>query len=101
MKGNLGMIEKTEIVNLMRRVGYLSLGRGRDEAEFSFVRPLGRNGYPRFHLFVRFDKGKTAVFDIHLDQKKTVYAGTRAHMAEYDGPLLDDEIARIKNLLKR
>lgn len=101
MKGNLGAIEKTEIVNLMRGVGYFSLGRGRDEAEFSFIRPLGRNGYPRFHLFVRFDKGKTAVFDIHLDQKKPVYAGTRAHMAEYDGPLLDDEIARIKNLLRR
>lgn len=99
MRGNLGEVEKTEIVNLMRSAGYVSLGRGRNEAEFSFVRSFGRSGYPRFHFFVRFDKGKTAVFDLHLDQKKPVYAGARAHAAEYEGPLLDDEVARIKSIL--
>lgn len=99
MRGNLGEFEKTEIVNLMRSAGYVSLGRGKDEAEFSFVRSFGRSGYPRFHLFIRFDKGKTAIFDLHLDQKKPIYAGARAHAAEYEGPLLDDEIARIKCLL--
>ena len=99
MRGNLGEFEKTEIINLMRKAGYVSLGRGKDEAEFSFVRSFGRSGYPRFHLFVRFDKGQTAVFDLHLDQKKPIYAGTTAHAAEYEGPLLDDEITRIKSVL--
>ncbi len=100
MRGKLGEVERPEIVNLMRRVGYISLGRGKDESEFSFVRPLGRSGYPRFHFFVRFDKGKEAVFDIHLDQRKPVYAGSRAHAAEYDGPLLEDEVERIRTLIR-
>ncbi len=99
MRSNLGVVDKMEIVNLMRSAGYSSLGRGKDEAEFSFVRSFGRSGYPRFHLFVRFDKGKEAIFDLHLDQRKTVYTGARAHGAEYEGPLLEDEMERIKSFL--
>ncbi len=100
MKGKLGEIEKSEIVNIMRIIGYTSLGRGKDESEFSFIRSLGRSGYPRFHLLVRLDQGKEAVFDLHLDQRKPVYAGTKAHGAEYDGPLLEDEMERIKELIQ-
>ncbi len=99
MRSNLGVVDKTEIINLMRSAGYISLGRGKDEAEFSFIRSFGRSGYPRFHLFVRFDKGKEPIFDLHLDQRKTVYMGARAHGAEYEGPLLEDEMERIKSFL--
>jgi hypothetical protein len=93
------LIEKEEIFNLMRRAGYISLGRGINSEEFSFIRPLGLGGYPRFHLFIRFDQGKEAILNIHLDQKKAVYKGSRAHSADYDGPVIDIEIERIKNII--
>ncbi len=99
MKIPISGIEKSEAINFMRRAGYSSLGRGRDDAELSFIRPFGRSGYPRFHLFIRFDKGKDAVLNIHLDQRKPVYSGTSAHGADYEGPRLEDEIERIKSFL--
>lgn len=83
----------------MRSAGYSSLGRGKDESEFSFVRSFGRSGYPRFHLFIRFDKGKGAVLDLHLDQKKPVYSGARAHDADYEGLRVEEEMDRIKSLI--
>ncbi|MGB3988815.1 MAG: hypothetical protein WBK67_03950 [Minisyncoccales bacterium] len=98
MKKEFFGLEKSDIINFMRRAGYLCLGRGSDEAEFSFVRSFGRSGYPRFHLFIRFDKGKDAIFNLHIDQKKPVYAGSRAHAAEYEGPLIEEEMRRIESL---
>jgi len=91
-------IAKENIASMMRRVGYTFLGRGQDSAEFSFIRSLGRNDYPRFHLFIRFDKGKEVLFNLHLDQRKPVYSGTVAHSADYEGWRLEEEMTRIKNL---
>ena len=91
-------IEENKI-DLGRKLGYFSLGRGKDEAEFSFIRPLYGNGYPRFHLFIRSDKGKDIVFDLHLDQKKASYKGSRAHSGEYEGPVIENEVDRIKKII--
>ncbi len=99
MKKPFGGVDKDQIVNVLRRAGYLCLGRGQDEAELSFIRPFGRSGYPRFHLFVRFDQGKESIFDLHLDQRKGVYTGARAHGADYDGPLIEEEMERIATFL--
>ena len=35
------------------------------------------------------------VFDLHLDQKKPSYVGTKAHGGEYDGPTVEKEMSRI------
>ena len=99
MKFELANLIKENIINSMRDIGYISLGRGSDSADFSFVRPFGRDGYPRFHVFVRFDQGKKALFNIHLDQRKTVYSGTKAHGADYDGHLVEQEAERIKSFI--
>lgn len=100
MKIHIKGFEKEQAIGSMKRIGYTCLGRGNDEAEFSFVRSLGSGGYPRFHALVRFDQGKDAILNIHLDQRKTVYAGVRAHNADYDGSVLEQEVERIKSFLE-
>lgn len=87
------------VINLMKRVGYFSLGRGREESELSFVRSIRSDNYPRFHVIVRSDAGKEIVFNIHLDQRKPVHKGAVAHNADYDGPIIEEEIERIKSYL--
>ncbi len=91
---------KENIVNSMRKAGYLCLGRGKDESELSFVRRIRGDSYPRFHVIIRSDKGKRIVFNIHLDQKKAVYDGSTAHQGDYDSPIIEEEIERIKKLIK-
>ena len=55
-------------------------------------------------------KGKNYSFNLHLDQKKPSYFGHRslgegrlkghAHSGDYDGPVVEGEAERIKDLLK-
>lgn len=87
------VIEKQgeNILTLMRRAGYFAL---RD----SFVRPLEKSGYPRFHIYIE-QKGNELIFNLHLDQKKPVYQGTTAHSGEYDSPLVEREAQRIKQTI--
>jgi hypothetical protein len=91
---------KENVIDLGRKIGYFSIGRGRNESEFSFVRPLQGKNYPRFHLLIRTDKGKSISFNLHLDQKRPVYKGVAAHSAEYDGPIIEQEAERIKGLME-
>ena len=73
------------------------------------MRQLGRNDYPRFHLYVMEksfgaaasqDKLNTFVFNLHLDQKKPSYEGQKGHSGDYDGDVVEGETERIKNILE-
>ncbi|MBU4216961.1 hypothetical protein L6270_03985 [Candidatus Parcubacteria bacterium] len=65
----------------------------------SFVRRLGRDHYPRLHMYVKRE-GEKVIFDIHLDQKQASYAGSaHMHNAEHDGPVVADEIERLKEIV--
>ncbi|MFH1427077.1 MAG: hypothetical protein ABIG60_00925, partial [Patescibacteria group bacterium] len=70
----------------------------RQTGKDSFVRRLGSNFYPRFHMYLEEEADKI-IFNLHLDQKKPSYAGTHAHNAEYDGEVVEREIARLQELL--
>jgi len=37
---------------------------------------------------------------LHLDQKKPVYDGATAHAGDYDGPVVEREMARIKQYIE-
>jgi hypothetical protein len=89
--------EKENILVLVRRLGYRPLSNER--SEFSCVKTLTRQNYPRFHLYVKEGKGKI-IFNLHLDQKKPSYAGASAHSGEYNGEIIESEAQRIINLLK-
>lgn len=81
----------------LRQAGYGFI-RDRRRGTESFVRRLGSGFYPRLHMYAE-NQGDEAVFSLHLDQKQTSYAGSHMHNAEYDGAVVEEEIARIKSLI--
>ncbi|UMX47447.1 MAG: hypothetical protein L7H18_03270 [Candidatus Nealsonbacteria bacterium DGGOD1a] len=88
---------KNNINNIMRDLGYHFQGEDPTAKELGFTRP--RIGYPRLHLFIKPDKESVAL-SLHLDQKKPVYQGSVAHSGEYDGPVVEREMARIEKYLE-
>ncbi len=89
---------------IMRQIGY-SPAYFQNEGEISIVRQIGRNDYPRFHLYIKEAKSyklepKGYVFNLHLDQKKPSYEGSRGHSGDYDGAVVESEAKRIKNALR-
>lgn len=82
----------------LRQAGYQILESRRGD-KISFVRRLGSDHYPRFHIYLQNNQDST-IFNIHLDQKKASYQGQTAHSGEYDGDLVIQEANRLKSLLK-
>lgn len=89
---------KENIYTLLRRLGY-HFERASGE-EFVFSRIIGgRSGYPRFHLYIQMKESGNALFHLHLDQKKPIYKGAKAHGGEYEGKVIEAEVERIKQSL--
>lgn len=88
--------------NWLRHAGY-GLIPEREDGEISFARRFSRDFYPRFHIYFKQEKdsrgNEFVVFNLHLDQKKPGYQGFNRHNAEYDGEVVETEIARLKSLL--
>lgn len=71
------------------RLGYHPASNG------SYEHRLNRDSlFPRFHLYIE-EHGDVLAINLHLDAKAPSYAGTSAHAGEYDGELVEREIARI------
>jgi hypothetical protein len=88
---------KDNALNVSRRIGYLMLG-AEGVGVYNIVRKLSGNHYPRFHVYLK-QQGDHFHFSLHLDQKQPIYQGTHAHNGEYDGPVVETEADRIKNIL--
>ena len=86
------------IVNLARKIGYYFLKEEKDE--LSFVRPLERTGFPRFHLYIK-KSNEGLIFNLHIDQKRPIYKGAPAHAGEYEGKVVETEAERIKQILEK
>ncbi|MEK7598809.1 MAG: hypothetical protein AAB487_03695 [Patescibacteria group bacterium] len=89
MKLELKNIKESPL-NLFRRAGYI-FQHGQNKGEMSFVRALGRAGYPRFHIYATLS-GADLLLRIHLDQKKETYGKNSRHHGEYgnEGPLKEE-----------
>lgn len=81
------------VLVLMRKAGYTHFIDPNTNEE-SFVLRTGPDYYPRFHVYIH-ENAATVGIDLHLDQKKPQYKGARAHNGEYDGPVVERELARI------
>ena len=82
----------------LRKVGYGFI-TDRKTGNSSYVRRLGGGHYPRLHMY--FDEvGDRISFNLHLDQKQASYSGSHMHNAEYEGGVVENEINRLKDLLK-
>jgi hypothetical protein len=91
---------KLSLDRTMRAAGY-SLNRFNRE-EPNFTRPLAGALYPRFHIYVK-ENTENYIGNIHLDQKQTSYegSGSHAHSGDYDGEIIEREIARIKEAIHK
>lgn len=87
---------KTSWQNLARNCGYTL--QYQESNRKSFIRRLTKIDYPRFHLYVE-ENERNFIVTLHLDQKKPVYKGSAGHQGEYDGPIIENEFNRIKNIL--
>ncbi|OHA64705.1 MAG: hypothetical protein A2940_01985 [Candidatus Wildermuthbacteria bacterium RIFCSPLOWO2_01_FULL_48_29] len=105
MKFSINLSGKT-LYTFMRECGYAPAFAPRKPAaaggggqESAFHRFLAGRSYPKFHAYCApAQDAKTAIINLHLDQKQASYKGSHAHSAEHEGPLLDEEAARIKAL---
>lgn len=81
---------------LIRRAGYGEITNR--TGEISYVRIFCVGGYPRFHIYI--EENETGfILNLHLDQKKPVYAGQTAHNGEYDGAVVEREAQRISAII--
>ena len=89
---------KENPVSLMRRAGYIF--QRNEGAEMSFILPMARNGFPRFHIYCHLEDANLIV-NLHLDQKKYTYGDETRHHGEYDnsGPV-EQEANRLKNIIR-
>ena len=94
-------INKSKLNNtyayILQRAGYKHIV-DRNTGKESYVKVLGKTGYPRFHLYFEEDDDKI-VFNLHVDQKRPSYKNQKAHSGEYDGSVVEEEFKRIKSLL--
>jgi len=89
---------KENPVSLLRRAEYIFQRKEGDE--MSFVRPLARAGYPRFHMYAHLE-GICLVINMHLDQKKETYGEDTRHHGEYENEgALKEEALRIQKILQ-
>jgi hypothetical protein len=85
------------VANIAREIGYLIID-SKGYNEYNMVRKLGYDNYPRFHIYLK-QAGDKLIFNLHLDQKQPSYKGSHAHSGEYEGPVVESEADRIKQLL--
>lgn len=89
---------KENPASLLRRAGYVF--QRKEGNEMSFVKPLARAGYPRFHMYAHLE-GADLIINFHLDQKRETYGeGTRHHGEYEESPPLCAEAQRIQTILK-
>src|SRR3989338_7403721 len=97
MKFEIKNLDKS-INDIIRRIGYMP-AYFQNEGEISIVRQLGRNDYPRFHLYIK-QNDQDFSFNLHLDQKKPTYEGSTGHSGEYNGDVVEGEAERIRQILQ-
>lgn len=82
--------------NIMRRLGY---GEQTTRAgQISYTKRITGERFPRYHGYVEDTNGGLQV-NLHVDQKGASYEGTSAHGGEYEGPLVEREMSRIKEFI--
>lgn len=68
----------------------------------SFIRPVGHQPYPRFHIYLDDDGvSENVTIKLHLDQKRAIYQGVTAHSGEYEGDVVAEELNRLKIVMHR
>lgn len=84
--------------NILRRLGYAEMRK--HGGQISYTKRAGSQQFPRYHAYVEdIDRGLQV--NLHVDQKQASYSGTSAHAGEYEGPLVEQEMRRIRDYIER
>jgi len=103
------IVNKSRLINFdpnsfLRQAGFAYI-YDRLKGHGSYVKRLTGDYYPRLHVYVMEKTDKAGqnliIIEMHLDQKKASYAGTKMHSAEYDSPVVAREIDNLKSLMER
>ena len=91
---------KQSVSTVARAIGYLIIDSNGNE--YNMVRKLSVDHYPRFHVYAR-QQGDNYSFSLHLDQKQPSYQsrGVHDHNGEYFGPVVENEVDRIRGYLDK
>ncbi|MBI2482667.1 hypothetical protein HYV74_00645 [Candidatus Uhrbacteria bacterium] len=95
------MLSTTEpAVQFFRRAGYAY--QKEEGGELAFTRRVGGASFPRYHVYVTDANGARAqlTINVHIDQKQPTYTAGKVHSGEYDGPLVEQELARLRQLVQ-
>lgn len=79
---------------LLKRAGYAFHHDDRSDKD-SYARRLGSGFFPKLHMYVS-ESAEQIALNLHLDQKQASYEGSNKHSGEYDGEVVEAEIARLK-----
>ena len=78
--------------NILRRLGY---GEDRKwNGQISYMKRISNTKFPHYHIYIE-DKNGGLQINLHVDQKEATHEGSHAHSGEYDGKLVEDEMAYI------
>jgi len=93
---------KQNPVDFMRSCGYAFDREVQNNGgtEASCMRRLSGHDYPRYHAYIKKEE-TTLVINLHIDQKKPSYEGSRAHSGEYEGDLVEREMERIQGFAEQ
>jgi hypothetical protein len=89
---------KDSVTEVARQIGYVIIDSD-GAGEYNLVKKVSWDNFPRFHIYLK-TQGETFIFNIHLDQKRPSYAGSHAHSGEYFGPVIEDEVDRIEQIIE-
>jgi hypothetical protein len=83
---------------LIRRAGYSEHFDSRS-GHTSYARRLDRGIFPKFHVYLSEKQGGIEV-SLHIDQKQPSYGVGHMHSGDYEGPLVESELERIREFFE-
>lgn len=78
---------------ILQRAGY-------HEHSGAYVKRISGDYYPRFHIYLEKESDEHLELSLHLDQRRTVYKGVKAHAGEDNSPTVINEGNRLISLFK-
>ncbi|MEK7615398.1 MAG: hypothetical protein AAB431_03375 [Patescibacteria group bacterium] len=78
--------------NLLRRTGYAE--QRTRSGQISYTKRVTGERFPRYHAYVEDLNGGVQI-NLHVDQKEASYEGSSAHSGDYEGRVVEEEMARI------
>ena len=78
--------------NILRRIGYAE--QRTRSGQISYTKRVSSERFPRYHAYVE-DKDGGIQVNLHVDQKEASYEGSSAHSGDYEGPVVEREMATI------